>query len=66
MQGKTYEDIRLEAVKNGFILRYRECYKEEHKSSIEPMSYNYVEEVYKDDEMADAVAKMKVLRDNMK
>lgn len=66
MQGKTYEDVRLDVVKNGFILRYRECYKDEHKSSIEPMSYNYVEEVYKDDEMPDVLAKIKLLRENIK
>jgi len=56
-----YCDIRLESVENGFILRYTEKRKNGNDEYAMPMM-NSKELVYQEDQLDQAVAKIKELR----
>lgn len=56
-----YKDIRLEAVENGYVLRYCEC----EKNGTGPFVNDILrpkEYVYQDDQLDEAVAKIKAMK----
>ena len=55
---KHIESVRLEVAENGFILSYTE---RKPGKGLENCSYDYKQEVYTEDNIMEAIAKMKAL-----
>jgi len=58
----TIEDVRLEAVKNGFILRWSGHQKSETQGELHNGRYFNEEMVFTDDQGDEAITKMKELK----
>lgn len=60
------ENLRLEPADNGFVVCWTECKRSDTGGTFGNSTYDYHEEVFKDDESEKAIGKFKDLRKKMR